>query len=140
MTKQRLNPRPAQHGRLLVPVRETQSVDHHATTLALTSGERQCLEPDTNTIQPGMENDPLVSVIIPSYNHAQWIGNAIESVLNQTYKNIELIIVDDGSTDNSKQVISKYLGDPRIKAIFKENNKGQSHSFNIAIDLSLIHI
>jgi alpha-1,3-rhamnosyltransferase len=50
---------------------------------------------------------PLVTVIIPSFNHAQYISNAIESVLKQTYDNIELIIVDDGSTDNSHKVISK---------------------------------
>lgn len=79
---------------------------------------------------------PLVTAIIPSYNHAKWIGNAIESVLNQTYKNIELIIVDDGSNDNSKDVIAKYTSDSRIRAIFKEKNKGQGHSFNLALDIA----
>lgn len=78
-------------------------------------------------------NDPLVTVIIPSYNHGQWISKAIESALNQTYKNIELIIVDDGSRDNSKEVISRYLKDSRVKAFFKDQNKGQSHSLNWAL-------
>jgi alpha-1,3-rhamnosyltransferase len=84
-----------------------------------------------------MENrSPLVTVIIPSYNHDKWIGNAIESVLNQTYRNIELIIVDDGSTDNSKYVISGYASDPRVKIILKLKNKGQGHSFNAALDIA----
>lgn len=63
----------------------------------------------------------LVSVVMPSYNHAQYVGRAIESVLRQTYKNFEFIIADDGSTDGSAEVISRY-NDPRIKfTLFKEN-------------------
>lgn len=82
-----------------------------------------------------MQN-PLVTIIIPSYNHKRWIAQAIESVTSQTYKNIELIIVDDGSTDGSREVIEKFHSDPRIKAIFKDQNKGQGHSFNLGISLA----
>ena len=78
----------------------------------------------------------LVTVIIPSYNHAKWIGNAIESVLSQTYENIELIVVDDCSKDNSKEIILKYTSDPRVRAIFKECNGGQSHSINLALKIA----
>jgi glycosyltransferase involved in cell wall biosynthesis len=52
--------------------------------------------------------DPLVSVIMPNYNYSKYIGDAIESVLEQTYRNLELIVVDDGSTDDSVQIISSF--------------------------------
>lgn len=65
----------------------------------------------------------LVSVVMPSYNHAEYVGRAIESVLRQTYKNFEFIIADDGSTDGSPEVISQY-DDPRIKFIRFEQNTG----------------
>ncbi len=58
----------------------------------------------------------FVSVIVPTYNRADLISETIESILNQTYKNIELIIVDDGSTDNTEKVIRKFK-DNRIKYI-----------------------
>lgn len=62
----------------------------------------------------------LLSVIIPSYNHEKYIREAIESVLQQTYTNLELIIVDDGSKDNSLEIIRSY-DDARIKLIAQEN-------------------
>lgn len=58
-------------------------------------------------------NNPLVSIIIPTYNRANLIGETIFSVVNQTYKNWELIIVDDGSEDNTKNIIETF-SDPRI--------------------------
>lgn len=64
---------------------------------------------------------PLVSVVMSSYNHAEYVGKAIESVLNQTYKNIEFIIVDDGSVDNSVEVIRQYQ-DSRIRFTSFEKN------------------
>lgn len=73
----------------------------------------------------------LVSVLINNYNYERYIGEAIESVLNQTYKNFELIIVDDGSTDNSRQIIEGYKNKYKqlITTIYKENG-GQSSAFN----------
>ena len=76
---------------------------------------------------------PLVTIIIPSYNHAQYISNAIESVLNQKYDNIELIIVDDGSTDNSHKVILKYKNNAKVVTILNQVNKGQSAVINQAL-------
>ncbi|HOG20792.1 MAG TPA: glycosyltransferase family A protein [Salinivirgaceae bacterium] len=67
----------------------------------------------------------LVSVIIPNYNHARFLQQRIESVLNQTYRNIEVIILDDCSTDNSREIIEKYQNsDNRIRTIYNKTNYG----------------
>lgn len=70
-------------------------------------------------------NTPLISVIIPNYNHAIFLDERIQSVLNQTYKNFEVIILDDKSTDNSIEVINKYKDDPKVSLIvINEENSG----------------
>lgn len=68
-------------------------------------------------------NKELVSIITPMYNSEKYIGQTIESVLNQTYKNWEMIIVDDESKDNTEEVVSTYK-DPRIKYIRLTENSG----------------
>lgn len=68
-----------------------------------------------------------VSVIIPNYNHAPFLSQRIESVLNQSVKDIEVIILDDCSQDNSREIISKYAdSDPRIRTHFNEKNSGST--------------
>lgn len=80
------------------------------------------------------KDTPLVSIIIPSFNHAAYVNQAIDSVLAQTYPNIELIIIDDGSSDNSHAVIqARADADPRITALLNTENKGQSAVFNQAL-------
>lgn len=70
------------------------------------------------------------SVIIPTYNRAYLIGNAVKSVINQTYKEWELIIVDDGSIDNTKEVIDEFINsDKRVMYYYKENG-GQNSALN----------
>ena len=73
-----------------------------------------------------------ISVIIPTYNRGNIIENAITSVLNQTYKNLEVLIIDDGSTDNTKEVIDKFE-DKRVKYIKIKENLGGSNARNIGI-------
>ena len=78
----------------------------------------------------------LVSIIVPVYNVQKYINKCIESMLRQTYTNIEIVLVDDGSTDNSGMICDKYaLDDDRIVVIHKENG-GQSDARNAGIDKS----
>ncbi len=73
--------------------------------------------------------EKLVSVIIASYNHEKYIASAIESVLNQTYQNIELIVEDDASTDHTVEVL-KHIKDKRLKKIYAKKNRGAVRTFN----------
>ena len=70
-----------------------------------------------------MHINPLVTIITPTYNRASFIKQTIESVLNQTYQNIEYLILDDNSTDNTKEIVSSF-NDPRIKYIYNNSNQG----------------
>ena len=82
-----------------------------------------------------MNNFPLVSIITPSYNSEKYIIETIESVLAQTYKNWEVIIVDDLSTDDSLQIIEQYAQkDRRIKVIRSKQNRGPAKARNRAIE------
>ena len=69
----------------------------------------------------------LVSVVIPNYNHARFLDERIRSVLNQTYQNFELILLDDKSTDNSVEIINKYKDNPHVSHIVvNEENSGST--------------
>jgi glycosyltransferase involved in cell wall biosynthesis len=68
--------------------------------------------------QPHLENSPLVTVVIPCYKQAHFLGESIESVLSQTYRNFEIIVVDDGSPDNTSEVASRY---DEVRLIRQEN-------------------
>lgn len=68
----------------------------------------------------------LVSVIIPNYNHANYLDERIQSVLNQTYRNFEVIILDDRSTDNSLEVIDKYKDNPHVSCVVVNEENGGS--------------
>lgn len=75
---------------------------------------------------------PNVSVIIPSYNAGRYVKEAVDSALAQTYKNIEIIVVDDGSTDNTKEILEPYIAARKIKYIYQAN-KGLAGARNIGI-------
>lgn len=80
---------------------------------------------------------PKVSVIIPAYNSALYLGEAIDSVLNQTFQDFEIIIIDDGSTDGTKAVVEKYLNcpQPRVRYYYQENN-GPGAARNLGIKVA----
>ena len=74
---------------------------------------------------------PLVSIVILSYNHEKFVSEAIESVLGQDFEDLELIIVDDASTDTSRQIIQKYvMEDARVRVILHETNCGIAKTMN----------
>ncbi len=79
--------------------------------------------------------DPKISVVIPCYNGAKYIGKCLESVINQSYTNLEIILVDDGSTDNTEKIVSAFLSDSRIKYI-KQENGGEASARNTGIKSS----
>ena len=77
----------------------------------------------------------FISVIVPIYNVEKYLKKCIESIINQTYKNLEIILVDDGSTDDSGKICDEYASkDTRIKVIHKVNG-GQSSARNAGIDV-----
>lgn len=75
----------------------------------------------------------MVSIVMPSYNTEKYIADSIQSVLNQTYKNWELIIVDDCSTDNTDEIVQRYMSDERIRYLKNDQNSGAAISRNKAL-------
>ena len=76
----------------------------------------------------------LITVIVPVFNAEKWINKCIDSLLNQTYKNIEILLVDDKSEDNSLRILEQYAkNNEKIRIIIKETNSGVSDSRNIGI-------
>ncbi len=80
-------------------------------------------------------SSPLVSILLPAYNAGDYLNASIDSVLSQSYTNIELIVIDDCSTDNTKAIISSY-SDPRIKPVFHSQNQGLPNTLNSAFTLA----
>lgn len=76
---------------------------------------------------------PLISIVISTYNRCDFLVRALDSVLSQTYSNIEVIIIDDGSNDGTQQAIDQYLHDHRILLIQHEHNRGLPSSLNEGI-------
>ncbi|MCB7129008.1 MAG: glycosyltransferase [Candidatus Brocadiales bacterium] len=82
-----------------------------------------------------LSENPLVSVLISSYNYESFVGKSIQSVLDQTFRNFELIICDDGSIDSSIEIIRTFLDDSRIRLIQKGNG-GQASALNAAYEVA----
>lgn len=80
-----------------------------------------------------MKNNPLISVVVPIYNTSKHLPRCLNSIINQTYKNLEIICINDGSTDNSANVLKQYAKkDPRIK-IITQKNQGLSAARNTGL-------
>ncbi len=82
-----------------------------------------------------MTDNKLVSVVIATFNTQKYVGRAIRSVLQQTYGNIELIVVDDGSTDNTRELVKEFEQDDRFKYVYQEN-RGQAEARNHGVRLA----
>lgn len=83
-----------------------------------------------------MTNDIKVSVIVPIYNAEKWLNRCIESILQQTFDNIEIILINDGSTDSSKDICFYYVQkDSRVKLI-NQDNSGVSVARNMALNVA----
>ncbi len=78
------------------------------------------------------EQTPFVSVILPTYNRASELGKSMQSVLDQTYEKLELIVVSDGSTDETEQVVKGFT-DPRVRFLHSEKNGGLAYARNLGI-------
>ncbi|VAX32280.1 hypothetical protein MNBD_NITROSPIRAE02-1387 [hydrothermal vent metagenome] len=80
----------------------------------------------------GKKDTPAVSVIVPTYNRARLLGRALQSILNQTYRDFEVIVVDDGSTDNTGEVVRSFSA-LDIRYIRHKNNKGEAAARNTGV-------
>src|ERR1700754_3941355 len=92
--------------------------------------------PFNMAILPDDPPQDLISVVIPCYNHGRYLPDAIDSVLSQNHKNVEIVVVDDGSTDCTKDVVcDRYANDGPVKYIY-QRNQGLSAARNTGIDNS----
>jgi glycosyltransferase involved in cell wall biosynthesis len=82
-----------------------------------------------------LPREPLVTVCIPTYNRARWIREAVESALAQTYQNLEVLVVDDASSDDTESVV-RALDDPRVRFVANERNLGMVGNHNRTLQLA----
>ncbi|MGI9462115.1 MAG: glycosyltransferase family 2 protein [Alphaproteobacteria bacterium] len=87
-------------------------------------------------IKNPLSTKPVVSVIMPNFNHGNFIAMAIESILKQTFQNFELIIIDDGSTDNSLSVIKQYMKQDKRIRLYQQTNQGVAAARNQGLGLA----
>lgn len=84
----------------------------------------------SNFSSSSVSGPPIVSVVVPTYNRAEWLGNTLRSVLKQTFIDFELIVVDDGSTDDTEDVVQSF---PRVQYVRLQENRGVSGARNTGL-------
>jgi glycosyltransferase involved in cell wall biosynthesis len=77
--------------------------------------------------------NPRVSFVVPSYNYAHFLPDAVDSLLSQSFESLEVIVVDDASTDDTRTVVQRYADEPRVRVIRHETNKGNIATYNDGI-------
>ena len=80
--------------------------------------------------------NPKISIILPNYNSHKYISDTLDSIINQSYKNWELVLIDDGSDKNTKEILNNYIQEKNIKIIFLKKNMGTAFCRNYALRLS----
>lgn len=83
-----------------------------------------------------MNREPLFSLLVANYNNGLYIEECINSIFKQTYQNWEIILIDDASTDNSREIYNKYVNDKRIKILFNNKNKGCGYTKRKCVDIA----
>ena len=73
---------------------------------------------------------PRVSYLIASYNYGRYVAQTIESLLAQTFQDLEVIVIDDCSPDNSRDVLQQFANDPRVRLVFHATNQGNIRTYN----------
>lgn len=81
-----------------------------------------------------MKDCPYVGIIVPIYNVEPFLRKCLDSVINQTYKNLQIVLIDDGSTDNSFFIAKEYFEKDNRITLIKKTNKGLSHTRNVGLD------
>ena len=79
--------------------------------------------------------DPLISIVVPAYNYARFLDDCIGGLLSQTYQNWELLVVDNGSTDETPEVLARYT-DPRIRKFRIDENRGPVQAWKLGYEES----
>ena len=80
--------------------------------------------------------EPRVTFVVANYNYAGYVGQAIDSLLRQTFPALEVIVIDDCSTDDSRQALTRYEADPRVRVIYHEQNKRNIATYNEGLGLA----
>ena len=116
-------------------VKNIEGVSVHGYRTFLTTHESNVFAKLGVPYQNVSQSDTLVDIVMPVYNGAKTISQTIDSILNQTHQAFRLLIVDDGSTDNTEELCKPYLEDERVQYI-RESHKGISETLNRGVSLS----
>lgn len=86
--------------------------------------------------RPSLSGSPRVTFVVPCYNYGNFVGQAIESILVQTFESLEIIVIDDASSDDSARIIERYQDDSRVRFVRHDQNKGHIYTYNEGLMLS----